>query len=66
MYNSWEAPGEPFTLLSSLARGERLGCRGWMDKQSVNVSGVTSAVDFIYRNVNINSDGPYTQGGDSG
>lgn len=49
-YDSWEAPGDRLKLLSSFARGERLGCRGWMVKQSVRVSWVTSAVDFIYTN----------------
>ncbi len=27
-YDSWDAPGEEFKLLSILARGERFGCRG--------------------------------------
>lgn len=46
-YDSWDTPGEEFKLLSILARGERLGCRVWMVKQSVSVSWVTAAVDFI-------------------
>lgn len=41
-YISWEAQGGEFK--SILARGERLGCRGWMVKQSVSAS---SVVDFI-------------------
>lgn len=47
-YDSCDAPEEEFKLLLSiLARGERFGCKGWMVKQSVSVSWVTSAVDFI-------------------
>lgn len=45
--DSCDAPGEEFKLLSILARGERLGCRGWMVKQSVSVSWVAPALDFI-------------------
>lgn len=42
--DSCEAQGEE---LSILATGEKLGCRGWIIKQSISVSWVVPAADFI-------------------
>lgn len=60
VYDSQNAPRAGFTLLSSLARGERFGCRGLMVKQSVSASWVASAEAFICRNhtveINIHRD----------